>query len=76
MRFATLDLAAPSERVADLYRRIVRECELPDAPVAEFPRLNTTDPEPISDEARELIDAITPLDRRFHELCIERWETT
>ncbi len=73
-RFGEVDLAAPSERVADLYRRIVRDCALPGEPAAEFPHLNTTDRAPISDEGRELIDSVTQLDRRFYELCTERWE--
>ena len=75
-RMGEVHLAAPSERVADLYRRIVRDLDLPGAPVTDFPRLNTTERSPISDEARELIESTTPLDRRFHELCTARWESS
>ena len=67
-----LHLLAPTEHAAELYLEIHRTVQLPGPPV-EFPRLNTTEPAPVSDEAKELIHGISRVDRRFYDAAVQRW---
>ena len=67
-----IHLLAPTEHAAELYLEIHRTVDLPGPPI-EFPRLNTTEPAPISDEARALIRERSRVDRVFYESAVRRW---
>jgi hypothetical protein len=65
-----LDLVAPSTDVAGLYDEICATAGLEPRAVGAFPRLNTTEPEPLSDDERELVDAKSPTDQWLYaEIC-------
>lgn len=67
-----IHLLAPTERAAELYLEIHRTMRLPGDPVP-FPRLNTTEPAPISDEARALIADKCRVDQQYYAAAAARW---
>jgi hypothetical protein len=71
----SLTLVAPSEHVAELYAGIceVAGLERLGETVDAFPRLNTTEVQPIGELERELIATKSPLDRWLYEEVVRRW---
>jgi hypothetical protein len=67
-----LTLVAPSDDVAELYREICVVAGL-EASAEAFPRLNTTEPEPLDDRERELIEQKAPVDRWLYDEVVRRW---
>ena len=67
-----LTLVAPSDDVAELYREICEVAGL-EASSEPFPRLNTTEAEPLNDHERELIAQKAPVDRWLYEEVVRRW---
>lgn len=67
-----IHLLAPTECAGELYLEVHRTMQLPGEPVP-FPRLNTTEPAPISDEARSLIDDKCRVDQRYYAAAVARW---